>query len=63
MIKTKKFRVVIHYGGAVDFEVEAKDWEEAEDKAWNKFDKMTNDELAENIGSCDVCDCEETEDI
>lgn len=58
----KKWHVVIHYEGAYDFDVYAKNKEEAEEKAQIGFDEVDERELIANIESSDVCDCWEVEE-
>ena len=53
----KIYRVVIHYEGAVDFEVEAENTIEAEMLAEELFDDMDDRELVANLGEIGVCDC------
>ena len=55
----KMYRVVIHYEGAVDFEVEAENTMEAEMLAEELFDDMGDTELVANLGEIGVCDCYE----
>ena len=55
----KMYRVVIHYEGAVDFEVEAENTTEAEQLGELYFDAMDDRELVANLGEIGVCDCYE----
>lgn len=55
----KMYRVVIHYEGAVDFEVEAENTIEAEMLAEELFDDMDDRELCANLGEIGICDCYE----
>lgn len=55
----KMFRVVIHYEGAVAFEIEADNEENAEQLAEEYFDNMSERELIDNLADIGVCDCYE----
>ena len=55
----KMYRVVIHYEGAVDFEVEAENITEAEMIAERHFDDMDDRELCANLCEVGICDCYE----
>lgn len=57
----KMYRVVIHYEGAVAFEVEAENTMEAEMLAEELFDDMDDRELVANLGEIGVCDCYEVD--
>ena len=52
-----KYNVIIHYEGALKFEVEANNENEAQEIAEMEFSDCTNDELAANLEGFDVCDC------
>lgn len=52
-----KYKVIIHYEGALSFEIEAKNEDEAKEIAEMEFADCTNEELAANLESSDVCDC------
>ena len=55
----KLYKVVIHYAGAVDFEIEADNEEKAKQLAETYFDDMDDRELVANLGEIGVCDCYE----
>ena len=55
----KIYRVIIHYEGAVAFEIEADNEEKAEQLAEECFDDMSEKELIANLGEIGVCDCYE----
>ena len=55
----KIYRVVIHYEGAVAFEVEAENRIQAEMIAERYFDDMDDRELCANLDEVGVCDCYE----
>lgn len=55
----KMYRVVIHYEGAVGFEIEAENEEKAEQLAERYFDDMDDRELVANLCEIDICDCYE----
>lgn len=57
----KMYRVVIHYEGAVAFEVEAENTTEAEQLGELCFDDMDDRELVANLGEIGVCDCYEVD--
>lgn len=52
----KIYKVVIHYEGAVTFEVEAENTTQAERLAEACFDDMSDGELIANLGDIGVCD-------
>lgn len=58
----KMYRVVIHYEGAVAFEVEADNEEKAELLAERYFDNMDDRELVANLADINVCDCYEIDE-
>lgn len=55
----KEYRVVIHYEGAVAFNIKANNTTKAEQLAEELFDNMSDRELVENLGEIGVCDCYE----
>ena len=55
----KMYKVVIHYDGAVDFEIEAENTTEAEQLAEELFDDMDDRELVANLCEIGICDCYE----
>ena len=57
----KLYHVVIHYEGAVNFEIEAENEEKAEQIAEEYFDNMDDRELVANLADIDVCDCYEVD--
>lgn len=53
----KKFNVNIHYEGGWLFEVEAKDKDDAREKAMDMFGDISDRELIENLADAFVDDC------
>ena len=53
---SKIYRVVIHYEGAVYFDVEAENTTQAERLAEDLFDDMSDRELVANLASIDIDD-------
>ena len=58
----KKFEVVVHYEGAISYEVEAQTEEEARQIAERMFGDESNAIIAAEISDCDICDCWEMEE-
>lgn len=52
-----KYEVHIHYEGGWSFEVNAKNKEEAEEKAFAEFDEISAEELIDNLADAFVDDC------
>ena len=52
----KMYKVIIHYEGAVEFEVEADNTTEAEQLAEELFDEMDDRELIANLGDIGIAD-------
>ena len=52
----KKYSVVIHYEGAISFEIKAHNTTEAEQLAEELFDKMNDRELVENLAEISIYD-------
>lgn len=52
----KKYKVVIHFGGSIDFEVEASNTTQAEQLAETCFDDMSDSEIVANLVDIGVCD-------
>ena len=52
-----KYRVVIHYEGAWNFEIEAADEEQAQELAETQFAELGADELINNLADVITCDC------
>lgn len=55
----KEYRVIIHYEGAVGFNIKADNTTQAEQLAEELFDNMSDRELIANLGEIGVCDCYE----
>ena len=53
---SKLYKVVIHYEGAIDFEVEAESTSQAEQLAEELFDDMDDRELVANLADIGICD-------
>ena len=57
----KKFEVVVHYEGSMNYEVEAQTEDEARQIAERMFDNEYDSVIAAAIADCGVCDCLEIE--
>lgn len=57
----KKFEVVVHYEGSMNYEVEAQTEDEARQIAERMFDNEYDSVIATAIADCGVCDCLEIE--
>lgn len=55
----KIYKVVVHYEGAITFEIEADNEEKAEQLAEEYFGDMSERELVDNLADIGVCDCYE----
>ena len=53
----KKFVVIIHYEGAMDYEVEAETEEEARDIADQMFSEEDDRKISTSVAYYDICDC------
>lgn len=53
----KKFAVVVHYEGAMNYEVEAETEEEAKEIADQMFNEEDDREISAQIADYDICDC------
>ena len=58
----KKYRVIIHYEGAVAFNVKADNEAKAEQLAEELFDKMSDSELIAGLCEIGACDCYEVDE-
>lgn len=52
-----KYNVVIHYEGAWNFDIEAKDEDEAMEIAETKFAELSSEELIDNLADSFVDGC------
>ena len=52
----KKFVVVVHYEGAMNYEVEAETEEEAKEIADQMFNEEDDREISAQIADYDICD-------
>ena len=52
-----KYNVVIHYEGGWNFEIEAKNEDEAKEIAEMEFSELSAQELIDNLADFYVCDC------
>lgn len=57
----KKFKVNVHYEGGWQFEIEAKNEEDAKEKAEAMFGDIDARELVANLADIFIDDCWETE--
>lgn len=53
----KKFVVIVHYEGAMDYEVEAETEEEARDIADQMFSEEDDRKISTSVAYYDICDC------
>lgn len=53
----KQYRVVVHYEGGWDFDIEAKNEDEAKDKAMELFGDLDCRSLINHLADVFVCDC------
>ena len=58
----KKFEVVVHYEGAINYEVEAQTEDEAKQIAEKMFGDESDTIIAAESADCGVCDCGEMEE-
>ncbi len=58
----KNFEVVVHYEGAINYEVEAHTEDEAKQIAEQMFGDESDSIIAAEIADCGVCDCYEIEE-
>ena len=58
----KKFEVVVHYEGAISYEVKAETEDEAKQIAEKMFEDESDTTIAAEIADCGVCDCWEIEE-
>lgn len=61
-ISMKKFEVVVHYEGAINYEVEAQTEDEAKQIAEKMFGNESDTIIAAEITDCGICDCWEMEE-
>lgn len=57
-----KYKVVVHYQGSAEIQVEAENEDEAKKKAEQEFDEIPEMELIANLADIGICDCWELED-
>ncbi len=62
-MKEKKYRVIVHFEGSIDYEVEAKNEDEAKKEAERLFGDESDAIISSEIADCGVCDCIEIENI
>ena len=58
----KKFVVIVHYEGAMDYEVEAETEEEARDIADQMFSEEDGRKISASVAYYDICDCWELDE-
>lgn len=56
----KKFEVVVHYEGSINYKVEAQTEDEAKEMAERFFGDESDSVIAAEISDCNVCDCWES---
>ena len=61
-MQMKKFEVVVHYEGAINYEVEAQTEDEAKQIAEKMFGNESDTIIAAEITDCGICDCWEMEE-
>ncbi len=55
----KKFNVIVHYEGAMNYEVDAMTEDEAKAKAEELFSGENGDTILGNVALTEICDCNE----
>lgn len=55
----KKFKCVVHFDGAFEYEVIAENEDEAMSLAEQRFGEEDEQEIVREIANIDVCDCTE----
>ena len=58
----KKFEVIIHYEGTINYKVEARTEDEAKQIAEKMFGDESDTIIAAEIADCSICDCWEMEE-
>ena len=61
-MQMKKFEVVVHYEGTINYEVEAQTEDEAKQIAEKMFGDESDTIIAAEITDCGICDCWEMEE-
>lgn len=60
-MEKKRYNVVVHFEGSIEYEVEADNEEKAKEKAEEMFGSESDAVIAAEIADCGICDCWEVE--